>query len=64
MNKIRAFFNGYYDELVNKVSWPKTEELQSNTVTVLVASLVIALVIALMDVVFNYGLQFVYELFA
>jgi preprotein translocase subunit SecE len=57
MNKIRAFFNGYYDELVNK-------ELQSNTVTVLVASLVIALVIALMDVVFNYGLQFVYELFA
>lgn len=64
MNKIKTFFNGYYDELVNKVSWPKAEELQANTVTVLVSSIVLAVVIALTDFLFNSGLQFVYELFA
>jgi preprotein translocase subunit SecE len=63
MNKIRAFFLGYYDELVNKVTWPKADELKSNTVTVLVASLLLALVIFLMDFIFNSGLQTFYGLF-
>jgi preprotein translocase subunit SecE len=62
MNKIRGFFLGYYDELVNKVTWPKGDELKGNTVTVLVASLMIALLIFVMDFVFNSGLQFIYDI--
>jgi preprotein translocase subunit SecE len=63
MGKIRTFFAGYYDELVHKVQWPKYTELQSNTITVLIASLMIALTIFLMDMVFNTSLSFVYDLF-
>lgn len=63
MNKIRAFFAGYADELMNKVTWPKAAELQNNTVTVLVASFIIAVVIALVDLLFNQSLSALYSLF-
>ncbi len=63
MEKIRKFFKVYVDELSNKVTWPKTDELQSQTITVLVASLVIAFVIFLMDISFNTALSFFYQLF-
>ena len=63
MNRIRAFFADYYYDLKNKVDWPSFEELQSNTVTVLIASLIIAGVVALMDVAFNRGISAVYDLF-
>lgn len=63
MNRIQKFFRSYSDELINKVTWPSVEELQSYTVTVLIASLILALVVALMDLIFNYGMQFIYGLF-
>lgn len=63
MNKIKEFFAVYADELFSKVHWPKTDELQSNTITVLVASLIIAVVIAVMDFAFNKSLSFLYSLF-
>ena len=42
-----------YDELVHKVSWPTFKELQSSTVVVAVAALVIAIIVLIMDVVFG-----------
>jgi preprotein translocase subunit SecE len=51
MNRIRAFFKDYLEELLYKVQWPSLEELQSSTVTVLIASLLIALIIFVMDTV-------------
>jgi len=63
MNRLRNWLGLYREELVNKVQWPKAEDLQSNTITVLVASLILALVIALMDFVFNQSLGSVYSLF-
>jgi preprotein translocase subunit SecE len=62
MEKLRAFFKEYSEELLYKVQWPTVEELQSSTVTVFVASLLIALVVALMDFVFSNGLDYVYSL--
>jgi preprotein translocase subunit SecE len=45
-----------YNELVNKVTWPSWEELQESAVVVMIASFIIALVIAVMDISFkNYG---------
>jgi preprotein translocase subunit SecE len=62
MEKLRAFFKEYSEELLYKVQWPTVEELQSSTVTVFVASLLIALAVALMDFVFSNGLDYVYSL--
>ena len=63
MNKIVTFFREYADELLYKVQWPSLSELQGNTITVLVASLLIALMIALMDFVFRIGMTNLYDLF-
>jgi preprotein translocase subunit SecE len=63
MDKIRRFFKAYSDELIKKVTWPSIEELQSSTVTVLFASLLLAIAIAVMDLVFSTGMEFVYDLF-
>jgi preprotein translocase subunit SecE len=62
MEKLRLLFQEYSEEIRHRVTWPKYEELQDNTVTVLIASIILAVVIALMDLVFKYSLSFVYDL--
>lgn len=57
MNKLVAYVKESYFELANKVSWPTMKELQSSTIVVMVASLIIALVIAGMDMVSNLVLN-------
>ena len=57
MEKVKEYILASYNELVNKVTWPTTQELQSSTVLVLVASLIIALVIFAMDSASNFILQ-------
>ncbi|MDX5320748.1 MAG: preprotein translocase subunit SecE [Bacteroidota bacterium] len=63
MEKVKAYFMSSYDELVNKVSWPTWEELRSSTIIVLVATLIFAVAIYLMDLGFQNILEFVYKLF-
>ena len=63
MEKLRATFKDYLDELLYKVQWPSLEELQSSTVTVLIASLIIAVIIFLMDLAFNNLMNVLYSLF-
>jgi preprotein translocase subunit SecE len=41
------------DELTQKTTWPTWEELQSSAIVVLVASLIIALMIFVVDSAFN-----------
>jgi preprotein translocase subunit SecE len=53
MSKFRNYIEESVNELVHKVSWPTWEELQESSVIVLVASVIIALVIFLMDFVFG-----------
>jgi len=62
MERLRKWINLYVTELTEKVTWPTVAELQSMTVTVLVASILLAIVIALMDIVFRFGMGFLYEL--
>ena len=52
--KIANYCKESYDELVHKVSWPTRKELSSSAVVVLYASLLIALVVFLMDSVFQF----------
>jgi preprotein translocase subunit SecE len=59
MSKITAYIKESYTELVEKVSWPTREELQSSVIVVMVATLIIGCVIFLMD----FGFQSVMNLF-
>jgi preprotein translocase subunit SecE len=64
MEKAKAYISETIDELVNKVSWPSWSELQSSAIVVMVASIVIALFVAIMDYAFNNGMEAIYHLFS
>ena len=61
--KIGAYIKDSFDELLNKVTWPTWEELQSSAVVVAIASLIIALIIFGMDQVFSNLMQLFYDFF-
>lgn len=61
MNKLTAFLKESYEEMSQHVTWPSYSELQNSSVVVLVASLIFALVIGLIDAVFNLGLDTLYR---
>ena len=50
-----------YKELVEKVSWPTFAQLQSSTIVVMVASLIFALVVLVMDISFENLMKGVYS---
>jgi len=50
---IKTTFQESYDEMVHKVTWPSWKQLQSSSILVLVASVIIALIIFLMDYIFG-----------
>ena len=53
MSKFGEYVKSSYDELVHKVSWPTFKELQSSAIVLAVSSLVIALLVFAMDIVFG-----------
>ncbi len=63
MNKFGVFVSESYKEMMEKVSWPKWEQLQQSTMIVLGATLFITAVVALMDFVANGSMKFIYSLF-
>tara|TARA_B100001250_G_scaffold341567_1_gene309588 strand:+ start:598 stop:789 length:192 start_codon:yes stop_codon:yes gene_type:complete len=63
MAKKESYIKSSYEELVNKVSWPSWTELQSSSIVVAIASIIIALIIYLMDQTFSSILNVFYSLF-
>ena len=63
MSKLRQLLREYTDELLYKVQWPSLDELYSSTVTVLIASLLIAVAIGLMDLAFRNVMGGLYSIF-
>lgn len=63
MEKVKTYVLESIDEIRNKVSWPKFNELQSSAILVLVASLIFALVIGALDLGFKNALAKFYESF-
>jgi len=63
MQKIKVYLKEVYNELIHKVTWPTWSELQNSAVVVMVASLIIALIIYIMDVSFTKVMEFVYSMF-
>lgn len=58
--KVKTYFKEAYDELVHKVSWPTWPELQSSAIVVLVASLIIAFIVLIMDASFRNLMELIY----
>jgi preprotein translocase subunit SecE len=59
--KVGSYFKESYTELVHKVSWPSLSELTNSAIVVLVASLVIAVIVFLIDIGFENIMTFIYE---
>ena len=63
MEKLKNYILDSIDEIRNKVSWSKFNELQSSAILVLVASVIFALVIGLIDAGFQNALRWFYREF-
>ncbi|NBP05793.1 MAG: preprotein translocase subunit SecE [Bacteroidetes bacterium] len=61
--RIGNYFRETRDELLNKVSWPSWNELTESTWIVMVASILFALVIWVMDQGLGFALTNFYKLF-
>ena len=53
MNGVLDFVKESYVEMTTKVTWPTWKDLQSSSLLVLVASVIISLVVFLMDYIFG-----------
>jgi preprotein translocase subunit SecE len=61
-NRLVLYVKESYNELVHKVTWPSWASLQSSAILVLVASLILALIIFIMDALSKGVLDQVYGL--
>jgi preprotein translocase subunit SecE len=63
MSKLIDFIKASKDEMVNKVSWPPYNQLQESSILVLVASLIFALMIGVIDLGFDNAMSWFYNAF-
>jgi preprotein translocase subunit SecE len=59
--KVVNYIKESYTELTQKVSWPTRTELVNSSIVVLIASIIIALIVWVMDLGFEKIMTFVYE---
>jgi preprotein translocase subunit SecE len=63
MKKIILYLQEAYKELMFKVTWPSWKELQGSAILVMVATVIIALLVAVMDLGFKNLMHVIYNLF-
>jgi preprotein translocase subunit SecE len=62
MANVLDFFKESYEEMTQRVTWPTWAQLQNSAVVVLIASVIIALVIFVMDKASSTGLEMFYKI--
>ena len=62
MRKLINYFKESYTEMTKKVSWPTWSKLQSSAIVVMVASVIFAIVIFVMDFAFQNLMTAIYTL--
>ena len=62
-SKLKEYFNEAYTELIHKVTWPSWTELQGSAIAVMIASVIVALIIFIMDISFQKVMEGIYGLF-
>ena len=60
--KFINYLKDCYNELVHKTSWPTRQELTSSSVVVLVASIIIAIAVWIMDFSFEKIMHLIYTI--
>jgi len=60
--KVKGYLKEAYTELVKKVTWPSWSELQNSAIVVMIASLIIAVVVYLMDISFSFIMEQIYKI--
>jgi preprotein translocase subunit SecE len=63
MNKVSNYFRESYKELMEKVTWPTSTQLQQSTMVVLGATLIVTAFVWVMDFVASGSLNFIYKFF-
>jgi preprotein translocase subunit SecE len=63
MNKVIEFLKESRIEMLENVTWTKYAELQNNSILVLIASLIFAMLIGVVDFALDRGLNVFYQLF-
>jgi len=61
--RLITYVQAVYNELVNKVTWPTWSELQNSAIVVMIAALIIALIVFVMDFTFEHLMDLVYSMF-
>lgn len=62
MSKIGTYVKESYKELTTKVTWPTWDKLQSSAILVMVATLILAVIIWLIDFCISALMQGIYSL--
>ena len=62
MRKFINYLKESYTELTQKVTWPSWEKLQNSALLVLVATIILAAVIWVIDFAFQHLMEFIYAL--
>ncbi len=62
MKKIVAYFKAAWEELRYRTTWPSWEELQETTTVVVVATVILTIIIAAMDLVAMNLMDIIYSL--
>jgi len=60
--KIKGYIKESFTELFHKVTWPTWSELQDSAALVMIATLIIAIIVAVMDLAFSNLMSFIYNL--
>ena len=63
MEKLRNMWNLTVDELLNKVTWPTWDQLRESAIIVLIASMIFATIVWIIDYLLGNGLTFFYNFF-
>lgn len=63
MEKLRNMWNLTVDELLNKVTWPTWDQLRESAIIVLIASIIFAAIVWVIDYLLGNGLTFFYNFF-
>ncbi len=62
MRKFINYLKESFTELTKKVTWPTWEKLQSSSLLVLVATIILAAVVWVIDFAFQHLMEFIYAL--
>ena len=62
MRKFINYLKESFTELTKQVTWPSWSKLQSSAILVLVATLILAVVVFVMDFAFQKLMEFIYAL--